>query len=284
MEYNNCKENLFNDCQKLYLRQNYFLDNLSICSDIGKLRKTQEDSFIIDYHPLDKNIKFIALADGMGGLVNGALASNITLKNMSNWFSKAPLNILENNLLLNKEIREYIYFIDDEIREKCSAGGTTLILAILKPDNAFCLNIGDSRLYIEKNNKLNQISIDHSIVFNLFLEGKIKKKEEMMFHKQNNLILSRIGGTKRMLKMDDFIIKDEDYNKMFLFSDGVTDCLTDQQLEGIVNSTDDYLAIKIVEKALNNILMQNYLDEDYYNKVVGGKDNTTAVVYTKRRK
>ena len=168
MEYNNCKENLFNDCQKLYLRQNYFLDNLSICSDIGKLRKTQEDSFIIDYHPLDKNIKFIALADGMGGLVNGALASNITLKNMSNWFSKAPLNILENNLLLNKEIREYIYFIDDEIREKCSAGGTTLILAILKPDNAFCLNIGDSRLYIEKNNKLNQISIDHSIVFNLF--------------------------------------------------------------------------------------------------------------------
>ena len=284
MMNNLCKENLMNNVQKGLRHQEYQLNNLFACSDIGLVRTNQEDSIIIDYHPLNKTIKLMAIADGMGGLNYGAKASNLTLKIITKWFENLPKYILNNNNILSYKTHEVILLIDDIIRNTCDGGGTTLALSIINDLNAFFLNIGDSRIYIKNQEEFYQLSKDHSITWKLLEKGIIKRKDDMLFHKKNNLITSRLGCEKRLLKIDDFFVDNDKYDEIYLFSDGITDCLNDEAIRYITDFDSANPAGKFIDYSLKNNIKQNFLNNKYYyNEVTGGKDNASSIVYIKRK-
>lgn len=282
MKINICKENLFKNLQHTYTSQKYVLSNMNGYSNIGN-RKNQEDSLIIDTHPLNENICLMGIADGMGGLRNGALASNIALRLLTIWFENLTTTTLNNDIVLSKYINDFLISADELIRANCSEGGTTLAFSIIREESTFYVNVGDSRIYRKINSLFQQLSNDQSLCWELWKNGIITEKEAIKFHKKSNLITSRLGCTKRKLDIEKKVIDNSQFDSIYIFSDGITDCLTDEQLQTIVN-LPKCCAKTIVTSALTATLTQNYLNnEDFYNKVNGGKDNTTAVMYCKRR-
>ena len=270
--------------RQFYKKQlNYHLKNICACSDIGKQRNRQEDSILVLENPLDNDIKIIAVADGMGGLSNGGKASNIALLNLAKWF----LYDLKCNNNLNNfidKLKIMINEIDIMIRNNCNGGGTTLSTAIILKNNTIFINIGDSRIYIKNNNNFFQLSKDHSIVWDMYEKGEIINKDDMRFHKKNNLITSRLGCESKRLKIDFNILDNLSYDDIFPFTDGVTDCLSDDVINKIVedNSHADISRVIVKNAISTNSYNLNLNPDEYYNEIYGGKDNSSAVVFSKK--
>lgn len=276
----NCYNDLIANNQNKFEHMEYQLDGTYAAMDIGKKRKRQEDGVLILEHPHTVST-IIGIADGMGGLNNGADSSNLALRLLAEWYlSKTNLSI---NL---RELDSLFNEIDYSVRNNCNGGGTTLSAAIIMPENTTFINIGDSRIYINDiNNAFYQLSIDHSITWELFLNGSINKKDDMRFHKKNNLITSRLGCEKKKLTIDYFDYKTSDYDEIFLFTDGITDCVSDDKLSEIIhNSSKNEINNNIMYEALNSVSINYELDsENYYHEIDGGKDNASIVYYSRRR-
>ena len=279
--FNETRREIITNTQKNITHKTYQLDTMDACINRGKIRKTQEDAVLITNHPLINDFKLLAVADGMGGLSNGSLASNLCLFYLLRWFEMLPANYYtKDNKIINELINE-IKNIDLLVRKYCKDGGSTLAISIVTKENTFMINLGDSRIYITNGNLLTQVSVDHSISWNYYKEGLINNKDNIIFHKKNNLICSRVGCEKPLLVIEQQVLKNSDYNGLYLFSDGVTDCLTDIQIKKIIiKERKGLLSEQLVLAAINNNLTNNNLNaEDYYNEIIGGKDNATAAVY-----
>lgn len=283
-DYNASRYDVLNSLQQKKVNVNYQLNYMFACLNIGLLRKKQEDAALLLEHPDNKGFKLIAVADGMGGLSNGGMASNLALINLINWFeSLPPCYYYKENKILN-ELYDELKYIDFLIRKRCNDGGTTLALSIFTKDNNICINIGDSRIYLYKSKRLKQISTDHSLCWKFYEEGLISKKDDIRFHKDNHLITSRLGCNKKSLIIDKTVISTSDYEMVCLFSDGVTDCLSDEQIENIIkNNENENMAPIVIEKALTTTSRNNNLDsKEYYSLINGGKDNLSAAIYNKK--
>ena len=275
---NYCYKDVINNRQKDYLNVKYELSNIFAVMDIGKERKMQQDGVLFLQHPSNNNIKLIAIADGMGGLEDGAIASNLSLLKLSKWFLNEFSNYDNLNQLKNR-IYNLINITDLYIRNMCD-GGTTISFAIVLEYYTIFVNIGDSRIYIKNAENFYQISEDHSIVWDLFKSGNIKEKDDIRFHKNNNLILSRLGGNPKLLKIDYKILSNKEYDNVFLFTDGITDCLSDLQLLNIINNDKQNNCLLDIIRSANNVMSYNstLLTDDYYDRIVGGKENRSAIV------
>ncbi len=279
---NKSRTDIISDLQTKKKRVTYSLPTMEACSDRGKLRQYQEDGVLLLPHEGNVDFKLIAVADGMGGLINGGQASNLALLELILWFEKLNPNYYQKESQLYLELEAKIKDIDAAISKKCGEGGTTLALAITCQNNTLFVNIGDSRIYVHKNHSLDQISKDHSLCYELYEHGIIEEIDDMRFHRRNNIINSRLGGLTQMLKIEKVILQNTDYEQALLFTDGVTDCLSDRQLEKITNEQDSKLARTIVDQALITDSTNDYLDiSEYYPVVQGGKDNATAAVLKK---
>ena len=176
----NIKNDVLYNRQQKYKQINYYDYDMYSSMDIGNIRTKQEDSSIFLRHPLNKNFKLLAIADGMGGLSYGGIASNITLIKIIEWFDKLPISYYNSEISILKSFKTVIEQIDNIVRDVCIEGGTTLSAAIIARKNTFFFNIGDSRIYIKNNRYLQQISNDSSISWNLFLNGDIKNKDDIL--------------------------------------------------------------------------------------------------------
>lgn len=276
---------IINNKQKNYKRIKYLLNNISACSDIGKVRKSQEDSVLILEHINNLNFKLLAVADGMGGLSHGEKASNLALLEIIKWFENLSSLYYYNESKILSELKSKLPEINLLIREFCFPGGTTLALAIVCEKNTLFYNIGDSRIYINNGENFKQISIDHSSTFDLYLNGKITDKDNIRFHKRNNLINSCLGVSNKKLRIDNIILYNTEYDSTILLTDGITDCLSDNILKRLINDYKNH--INLSEILVNNALLTNSkkdnLDSaEYYDTINGGKDNATAVILSKK--
>ena len=279
---NYCYEDILKNRQKDYISVEYGISNIFAIMDIGKERKTQQDGILILQHPIYSFVKLIAVADGMGGLEDGEIACNLALLQLSKWFLQ-NFRYDSNINLIKKNIYNLLENIDLFIRNNCN-GGTTLALSIILDDYTLFFNIGDSRIYIQTNNKFYQLSKDHSITWNLYNSGIIKEKDHIRFHKNSNLLLSRLGCKKKLLEVDFKILNNYDYDNIYLFTDGITDCLSDFQIFNIIQNNSDNKILRNLINASNNMITYNksLLTDEYYDRIIGGKDNMSAIVYKKK--
>ena len=204
-------------------------------TDAGKVRTHNEDNVII----LNKNNEFIlAVADGMGGHKAGEIASSIAIEHITEVFDKIESfgkkeDAIEWMRNVVKEINDKIFSYTKNHPES-KGMGTTLVVAIKTDDYVLYGNIGDSSGYVIKNEKIHKVTRDHTLVNLLVSTGELSP-EQAKFHPRKNL-LTRALGANDPIEIDIFDV-DNNIQGLFLCSDGLTNLITDEQIEKVLNST-----------------------------------------------
>lgn len=237
-------------------------------TDTGKVRSHNEDSVTIV-----KNLNseyLLIVADGMGGHKAGEVASSKAVTIMGSRFAKlSTIGRKEEAITWLKEIVDEINldilkYAEENIDAK--GLGTTCVCALLTKEYLLFGNIGDSSGYVMKQGKLTKVTHDHTIVGLLLKNGEISE-EEAKNHPQKNVLMKALGSTEKV-SMDMFEVE-LDIDEIFLCSDGLTNMVSNEQIEKILN--DDDLDIK--EKVSKLILKAN---------VRGGTDNITIAYLSKK--
>lgn len=235
-------------------------------TDPGKIRSHNEDSVTILSN--DNNEYLLAVADGMGGHKAGEIASSIATNHLEAKFVSLK------TLGTKEEAIEWLRIVTTEINDKIfeytnqnpdSKGmGTTLVVA-LKTDNYVLFgNIGDSSGYVFKNEKLLKVTKDHTLVNLLVSTGELTL-EEAKYHPRKN-VLMRALGANNPIEIDVFDV-DTSIKGILLCSDGLTNMLTDEQIEKVLNSkcNIEEMVVKLIRKSNSR----------------GGNDNISIAYLTK---
>jgi protein phosphatase len=199
-------------------------------SDIGLIRQTNEDS----YECINPNLYIVA--DGMGGHLAGEVASKMAVDVIKNYIcihidSELNLESLLKNAILeaNKMIFEKAHQDKDYL-----GMGTTVSIAYCKDTQMFWGHVGDSRIYLLRNNELIQITKDHSLVWDLLENGSITKAEAKV-HPQRN-VLTRAVGVDENLLVDTGVCNLFRNDRLLLCTDGLTNMLNEDIIKEAISS------------------------------------------------
>jgi protein phosphatase len=110
--------------------------------------------------------------------------------------------------------------------------GTTLVALLAEERNAWILNVGDSRGYRLRNSKLEQITIDHSLVEEQMRLGQMSQEEALRSPLKN--VITRALGTQSLVTPDVFELETEPDDLFLLCSDGLTRELSDSLIESLL--------------------------------------------------
>ena len=235
-------------------------------TDTGLVRDHNEDSVIISEN--GEGCYLMAVADGMGGHQAGEVASSIAISYLGKRFTSdfrkmskvdavswLRFSVIEINSLIFK-------YTEDHPESK--GMGTTLVIAIKTDDYILYGNIGDSSGYVIKNEKLHKVTKDHTLVNLLVSTGELTP-EQAKFHPRKNL-LTRALGANDPIEIDIFDI-DNTINGLFLCSDGLTNMVTDEQIEKVLNSKSS------IEEQVEKLIKKS--------NIRGGTDNI-SIAYLKK--
>ncbi len=212
-----------------------------ILQGVGK-RERQEDSFYLsdytDKETVEKKGVLAVVADGMGGLANGNLISNQIVVTAKECFENACYHENDNKqdevdflLSMLHRIDEKTKYLQEELNEtEC---GSTLTVVLVHGNKLFFLSVGDSHIYLLRDNKLFLLNSEHnqnSRLMDKVAEGVISveqyrdimgKSAITSFIGIEELELYDVSYRPLELKKDDYIL---------LMSDGVFGTLSDRQL------------------------------------------------------
>ncbi len=233
-------------------------------SHSGYVRDNNEDYFSIPDDP--KAMSLTVVADGMGGHKSGEVASRLAVDTFKKSFAEEEVLTLSSGDRLLFALEKANAAVYNAAHDKIikSNMGTTLTACYIEGNRATFLNVGDSRAYLVRDSKIQQITQDHSMVQEL-LKKEIITEAEAQNHPQKNVITRAIGINPTVLG-DIFIkdIKDGDY--IVLCTDGLTSHIQIDDVSIIFQKacTPESIATLLVELALAQ----------------GGTDNVTvALIY-----
>lgn len=141
--------------------------------------------------------------------------------------------------------------------------GSTVTAALIQNDQAYIANVGDSRTYLLRDNQLQKLTEDHSLVAKL-VESKQITDEEVYTHPQRNLIYRSLGAGHKNIEIDIFHRVLHPGDKLLLCSDGLWEMVHHQDLENLLKeqSNPQVICDKLITLANEN----------------GGEDNISAIV------
>lgn len=238
--------------------------NVIFDTNIGLNRAENQDRVIAK--KLHSNTVLAVLCDGMGGENAGSeaseLAVNIIFERIEAGYRPNADENSVRNLLISAAFAANALVYGDAQRNKTKIGmGTTCVIALVTSRLAHILNVGDSRAYLLDNERIIQITNDHTVVRLLYDEGKITE-EEMRVHPQRNLITKAIGAEVEV-SPDYFETDFYDGAKILLCSDGLSNYCSSFRMRELVGEIPPGAACeKLIEEALSN----------------GGKDNITLAI------
>lgn len=192
----------------------------------------------------------MVVADGMGGMNAGEVASGIAIKTVEQAFS--PANMQKHTLQDSKQRAAYMEQViidaDHNIKEhasnhpECSGMGSTLIMAWLQGNEATVSWIGDSRAYLYREGVgLKQISRDHSYVQELVDSGQLPA--ELAFdHPNGNIVTRSLGDNAKQAQPESITLSVGKGDIIMLNSDGLSGVLRDQEMEQIIQANQSSLA------------------------------------------
>jgi protein phosphatase len=234
-----------------------------IKSDKGKVRLNNEDAYY--FPPKCKKLpQLYIVADGMGGHQGGEIASKIAVREVSLYINKhlqrdCSITQVKEILQLSME-RANGHILEMSINnQELSGMGTTMTLALFHNRHLYIGHVGDSRAYRIRNNKIEQLTRDHSLVWQLAEQGRITI-EETKTHPMKNVITKALG-TDEILEPDILDFDFLDYDTIVLCSDGLTNMLENDKIKSIVCSFEP-------EQATEKLIIEA--------NSRGGQDNITV--------
>lgn len=243
---------------------------------VGKVRKQNEDSFFTLNAMLSQDgeafpFGLFLVADGMGGQKGGGLASALASRVVAEavlrefylpWLSsdsdEAPPQRPINEVILDAANKANLAVH----RYAPPEAGTTLTCALVQGTNAYIAHVGDSRAYLIRQGRLEQITQDHSLLARLIELGQISP-EEAASHPQKNVLYKAIGQGSTLEV--DFYLKSLSANSyLLLCSDGLWGMVSEDRMATIVReATNPQDACRQLVREAN---------------AQGGEDNITVVL------
>ncbi len=195
---------------------------------------------------------YIAVADGMGGHAAGEVASEMAVETVTGFIRKnyrTGMDWLDLKFLLRLSHElAHSQIIENAVGERMGMG-TTLVSAIIRGNEVFVANTGDSRAALIRRGKTIARTIDHSLVQRLIEEGHITE-EEAFGHPASNYITSAIGGRKP-LRVDLYRWMAKPGDVLLMDTDGLHDYVRWKEIEELLKGgSAREIAFKLLERAL----------------------------------
>ncbi|MCI6487206.1 MAG: Stp1/IreP family PP2C-type Ser/Thr phosphatase [Candidatus Limivicinus sp.] len=228
-------------------------------TDKGKVRKDNQDSFIIEKCDA-KDCLVVALCDGMGGAKAGGLASQLSNKAFVSYIYAKLTSRVNRALDFQKILRDActeangVAYEYSQFDEEYNGMGTTIVGGVVKSNgNGYIINVGDSRAYhiSRRLDCITQITRDHSLVEELVEYGAITK-EQAKTHPQRNVI-TRALGSEAQVEADYFEFSLQGGDFLLLCSDGLSNIVSDEEILAYAKEypEPELLCRSLMSKALN---------------------------------
>ena len=240
-------------------------------TDAGNVRTHNEDSVVITKN--EEGNYLMAIADGMGGHSAGEVASSIAISYLGKYFKETFRKMSKVDAVnwIRDAVDEInlLIFQHEKTHPESKGMGTTLVMSILTNDYLLFGNVGDSSGFVMKDNKLHKVTYDHTLV-NLLVSAGELTREEASVHPKKNVLMKALGAAE-VIDMDIFEVvmnnEDDKVDGIFLCSDGLTNMLTVEQIEKVLNDEE----LEVHEKVEKLIMKAN---------MRGGTDNITIAYVT----
>jgi PPM family protein phosphatase len=226
-------------------------------SDPGKLREVNQDSFLIarvgrsmdtlatTLGPADVPERFreigyaLIVADGMGGAAAGEVASRLAIRTLveialdvPEWVLRVDDDAAERLL---KRTADYYHRVDEVLGQhgladpRLDGMGTTMTMVFSLGADAFVAHVGDSRAYLLRRGRLQQLTRDHTHVQRLVDAGTITRQEAET-HALRHVLTNVLGGVDRTVEVDleRFALAEDD--RLLLCSDGLSEVVRDGEI------------------------------------------------------
>ncbi len=236
-------------------------------SDIGMRRSNNQDNLSVSMasglEQWKRRGHLFIVADGMGAHAAGELASKLAIDHIPHLYAKfddisAPEALKKSVVGANMEIHRR-----GQANEEFHNMGTTCSVLSLLPQGAVAAHIGDSRIYRMRNNCIEQLTFDHSLVWEMRASGQITEEEELSGKIPKNVITRSLGPYPEC-KVDVEGPFPVQLNDTFLLcSDGLTGQLSDEEIGAILANLDPDEAVRVLVDLAN---------------LRGGPDNITCIV------
>ena len=225
-------------------------------TDVGRRRKENQDAFLIS-----TDNGFFAVADGMGGMMEGTQASRYAINSLYKLVNEnlGIENDIERTSLI---IKDAIINVSDWLREKMGEySGTTIVSVIIKEDKAVIARMGDSRAYLLRNNELSRLTEDHNL-FALLYKTKRFTEVDLRNDKTQHMLTRYMGMEYARPVIKVISLKCGD--RLLLCTDGLSEMVKDEEMAEMME-----------EMQRPEIILQGLVDRA---NEMGGDDNITAVI------
>lgn len=231
-------------------------------TDVGLKRNSNQDFVYASDQTVGQLPSLFIVADGMGGHAAGDHASRMCVEtvvdSIGNSSKSGIIPVLE------EAVRKANAAVLKKAEEKpeLAGMGTTFVAGVIDGDTLYVANVGDSRLYVIDDERIDQITEDHSLVEEMVRAGKLSR-EQMRDHPEKNIITRAIGGDAET-EADFFDVGLHRGDIILLCSDGLTNMVEDEQIFRIVKRE------KTLREAGQKLISAANL--------AGGRDNISVVL------
>ena len=201
-------------------------------TDVGLKRNSNQDFVYASDQKVGRLPSLLIVADGMGGHAAGDLASRVCVETVVSSIEGSGQT--ETIPILAEAVQKANRAVLKKAAEKpVYAGmGTTIVAAVIDGNTLYVANVGDSRLYLIDDDRIDQITLDHSLVAEMVRSGRISP-EQMRNHPEKNIITRAVGGEENV-KADFFDVGLHKGDVVLLCSDGLTNMVEDEQIFRII--------------------------------------------------
>lgn len=235
---------------------------IAALSDVGRTRQVNQDYAYAGPVPGAEAWELLAVADGLGGHASGEWASQRTIELLAASLA-ALLEQSDPPAAFETAVTAANTTVHGEaLKRGISGSSTTLVAALCRDDQAWWVNIGDSRLYLYSSGNLSQVSADHSWVGEQVRAGFLTP-EAARHHPRRNVVTRTIGFEPDVLPETGGPISLAPGEALVLCSDGLHGPVEEREIARAVGTLDPARAAERLVQLANE---------------AGGPDNITVVI------
>ncbi len=235
-------------------------------TDVGLVRTHNEDTI-----GWDPRLGLAILADGMGGHNAGEVASDLAVNSIRAALADVLTPEVKESGIVNyfEAVRDAVGYANQEIhlqsrqRPECAGMGTTVVMTLFQDHQVIVAHVGDSRIYRYRDNALQQITQDHSLIQEMIDSGFITAEQAHTAGNKN--LITRALGISEEVQVD---VKEEAtlLGDIFLLcSDGLSDMVPDPLMQGVLQ--EHYADMEMAGRTLIGLANER-----------GGSDNISVIL------
>ncbi|MGB5248668.1 MAG: Stp1/IreP family PP2C-type Ser/Thr phosphatase [Gammaproteobacteria bacterium] len=245
--------------------------NVVRCSDTGRVRDHNEDTVVADM-----DIGLMTLADGMGGYNAGEVAAELAANTVTKLMREAAVRsnrgevdpqsgLMQQSIGLRNAVSRAnkIIWQTAQTQPNCQGMGTTLAACLFFDDRVSIAHVGDSRVYRLRNERFEQLTLDHSLLQELVDRGFYSREEALRSTNKN--YVTRALGVEPAVEVE---VQEETVEVGDIYmvcSDGLTDMVEDEDIHLTISTFSANL--QTVAEQLIGLANEN-----------GGRDNVTVAL------